>query len=134
MGDPTTDHAGNVVYMTPAHARAARLRDLRGQLADVARAAGRRSRPLVALLLLGAWQCVRIIICALLVLMEPLLRIVLVPLAFLGFVVTLLFGFAMDAPNFPKWGMLAFSVGALLLYWLYLGLMSLFMRLPRDRD
>ena len=100
-------------------------------LSDIGSAAGRGLRAIALFLWMGAWQCVRLVICALLVLMEPVLRVVLVPLAFLGFVVTLLFGFAMDAPNFPKWGMLAFSVGALLLYWLYLGVMSLFMRLPR---
>ena len=50
--------------------------------------------------------------------------------ALLGFFVTLVFGFLIGDANFPRWGMLAFSVGALVLYWLYLGLMSLFMSLP----
>ena len=112
-------------------ARDARVQELGSELPDVGLAAGRGLRAIVVLILMGAWQCFRLVTCALLVLMEPVLRVVLVPLAFLGFVVTLLFGFAMDAPNFPKWGMLAFSVGALLVYWLYLGVMSLFMRLPR---
>jgi hypothetical protein len=30
--------------------------------------------------------------------------------------------------------MLAFSIGTLWLYWLFVGLMSLFMRTPRGRD
>lgn len=128
-----TDATGKVVYMKPSHARAAKLRALREDLAEAGRAAGQRSRPFAGVALVLAWQAVRIVICALLVLFEPLLRIVLVPLAFLGFVVTLIFGFMIGAPNFPKWGMLAFSVGALLLYWFYLGIMGLFMRLPRDR-
>lgn len=128
-----TDATGKVVYMKPSHARTAKLRALREDLAETSRAVGRRSRPFIVVGLLLAWQAVRVVICALLVLFEPLLRIVLVPIAFLGFVVTLIFGFMIDAPHFPKWGMLAFSVGALLLYWLYLGVMSLFMRLPRDR-
>jgi hypothetical protein len=128
-----TDSTGKVVYMKSAHTRVARFKALREDLVDVACAAGRRSRPLFGAVVLIAWQLVRSVICALLVLFEPLLRIVLVPIAFLAFVVTLIFGFLIGAPNFPKWGMLAFSVGALLLYWLYLGVMSLFMRLPRDR-
>jgi hypothetical protein len=81
-----------------------------------------------------AWQIVRIACCAVLVLIEPILRATLVPIAFLGFMVTLIFGFLIGDPRFPRWGMLAFSVGALMLYWLFLGLMSLFMTLPPDHD
>jgi hypothetical protein len=81
-----------------------------------------------------AWQVVRIAICAVLVLLEPVMRAILVPLAFLGFVVTLIFGFLIADPRFPRWGMLAFSVGSLMLYWLYLGLMSVFMTLPPAHD
>jgi len=81
-----------------------------------------------------AWQILRIACCAVLVLMEPILRATLVPIAFLGFMVTLIFGFLVGDPRFPRWGMLGFSVGALLLYWLFLGLMSLFMTLPPDHD
>jgi hypothetical protein len=44
------------------------------------------------------------------------------------------FGFLIGDPRFPRWGMLAFSVGTLMLYWLFLGLMSLFMTLPADHD
>ncbi|MDM0108036.1 hypothetical protein QTH97_24015 [Variovorax sp. J22R24] len=72
----------------------------------------------------------RIAICALLVLGEPIVRALLVPVAFLSFLVTLIFGFLIGDPHFPRWGMLAFSMGMLMLYWLYLGLMSLFMSLP----
>jgi hypothetical protein len=57
-----------------------------------------------------------------------------VPIAFLGFLVTLIFGFLIGDPRFPRWGMLGFSMGALVLYWLFLGLMSLFMTLPQDHD
>ena len=80
------------------------------------------------------WQVVRMACCALLVLVEPLLRATLVPIAFLGFVVTLVFGFVIGDPRFPRWGMLACSVGALMLYWGFLGLMSLFMTLPPSHD
>lgn len=80
------------------------------------------------------WHIVRIACCAVLVLTEPLLRATLVPIAFLGFLVTVVFGFLIGDPRFPRWGMLAFSVGALMIYWLFLGLMSLFMTLPPDHD
>ena len=100
---------------------------------------GLSSRPAIGMRLalacfFVAWQLVRIAICALLVLLEPVLRATLVPIAFLGFLVTLIFGFLIGDPRFPRWGMLAFSVGSLMLYWLYLGLMSLFMTLPSDHD
>jgi hypothetical protein len=80
------------------------------------------------------WQLVRLPICAVLAILEPILAVILVPLALLSFCVTILFGFMFDAPNFPKWGMLAFSIAPLLLYWLFLGFMSLFMGLPSDRN
>jgi hypothetical protein len=73
-------------------------------------------------------------LCALLVLLEPVLRAVLVPVAFLSFLVTLVFGFAMGDENFPRWGMLAFSLGTLCLYWLFLALMTIVMRWPRAND
>ena len=87
-------------------------------------------------LLVGAlrvlWQIVRIACCAALVLIEPVLRVTLVPVAHLSFLVTLIFGFVIGDPRFPRWGMLGFSVGALLIYWLFLGVMNLFMALPPD--
>ena len=76
-------------------------------------------------------QVARIVVCALLVLGEPLVRVVLVPLAFHGFFLTLIFGFLIGDPRFPRWGMLAFSVGSLLHYWGYVWLMSLFISPPR---
>lgn len=129
MPSPRSD---NVCYLRPAHARATRLQTMGAKLVSGAWRTVRLAVFGLGLLLWLAWVPTRMVICALLVLFEPLLRIVLVPLAFLSFLVTLVFGFALDAPNFPRWGMLAFSVGALVLYWLYLGVMSLFMRLPRD--
>ena len=86
-----------------------------------------------AVLLSTAWHTGRIVLCVLLVLLEPLGRILLVPLAYLTFLVTLLFGFVLHAPNFPRWGMLVFAIALFLLYWAFLGVMSLFMRLP-DRS
>jgi hypothetical protein len=78
----------------------------------------------------AVWQVLRCAICAVLVLGEPVMRAVLVPVAFLGFLVTMIFGFLIGDPRFPRWGMLTFSVGALVLYWIYLWIMSLFMSLP----
>jgi len=57
-----------------------------------------------------------------------------VPIAFVGFVVTLVFGFLGEAEGFPKWGMLAFSIGTLWAYWAYLALMVLLTRSSRGRD
>lgn len=89
---------------------------------------------ILCMTLLVLWQLIRLPCCALLILMEPIVRAVLVPLAFVGFVITLIFGFLIGDPKFPRWGMLGFSVGAMMLYWLYLGLMSLFMTLPPIHD
>jgi len=85
-------------------------------------------------LLFVVWQAVRLTCCAVLILLEPLLRATLVPIAFLSFIVTLIFGFLIGDPRFPRWGMLAFSIGTLMLYWLFLALMSLFMTLPPSHD
>jgi hypothetical protein len=97
-----------------------------------------RRRPLVMrgtwMLIWIAWQVIRLPCCAVLILMEPLLRVTLVPIAFLSFCVTLVFGFMIGDPKFPRWGMLAFSVGTLMVYWAYLGLMSFFMTLPPTHD
>jgi hypothetical protein len=85
-------------------------------------------------LLKRLWQVVRLALCALLVLIEPVLRATLIPIAYLSFIMAMIFGFFLSDPRFPKWGMLAFSIGTLWLYWLFVGLMSLFMRTPRGRD
>jgi hypothetical protein len=79
------------------------------------------------------WAVCRAALGAVLVMLEPLLRIVLLPVAFGSFFVTLLFGFMMNDPRFPKWGMLAFSVGALWVYWLFLAVMLWVMGAGRGR-
>ena len=74
------------------------------QLALRSRAA---MQPLTLRLLVGprvvALQVVRIACCALLVLIEPVLRAKLVPIAYLGFLVTLVFGFLIGDPRFPRY-------------------------------
>jgi hypothetical protein len=138
MNDPIDDD-GKVVYLRPPvsaglTARREAVRRMVVRAADATEGARRASGSALKFTIYAAWQMVRVVICAVLVLIEPLLRITIVPLAFLSFVMTLIFGFMIGAPNFPKWGMLIFSVSLVLVYWLFLGLMSLFMRLPPDHD
>lgn len=121
-----------VVYMKPEFARAAKLRAFTDHARRAGARTGRGMRTVFALAFLAGWQVLRVGISAVLVLAEPFLRLILCGGAFLGFAVTVLFGFLLDAPHFPKWGMLGLSVGLLVLYWLYLSVMSLFMRLPPD--
>jgi hypothetical protein len=71
---------------------------------------------------------VRLVLLSLFVLLEPFVRVVLMSIAFGAFLVTIVFGVLAGDAGFPTWGMLAFSVGALWLYWLFLGLMGLLMR------
>ena len=80
------------------------------------------------------WQLIRVVVAALFALTEPLLRVTRVPLTFLGFVSTLLFGFLRHTPGYPRWGMLTLSVSLLLVYWLVLWTMSLFVHLPANHD
>jgi len=77
------------------------------------------------------WRAPLLVFYALLVLGEPVVGFVLAPLAFLAFGITLLFGFVARAPHFPTWAMLGFSVGAVILYWAYLGLMFCVQRMLR---
>ncbi len=58
--------------------------------------------------------------------LEPLVRFTLMSLAILGIFVTALFGFLIDAPGFPKWLMLAMSLGCFLILVGYHGVMSVF--------
>jgi predicted permease len=64
-----------------------------------------------ALLAVGlALALARWSLAALLVLMEPFVRMILMVAAFGCFFVTVVFGFMGHEPRFPKWGMLAFSI------------------------
>lgn len=139
MNDPID--GDNVLYpypRQPGHAggaaRRGALRQGLSRMSDVGGGLLHAAGAVLRFLFFVAWQMTRAVICAVLVLVEPVLRLMLMGLAFLSFLVTLLFGFMMHAPNFPKWGMLAFAIGLVLMYWLFLGFMSLFMRLPPYRD
>jgi hypothetical protein len=104
--------------------RTVRVRRLAVQAGRVMRSASAIALSIVVLAGIAAWQVLRLVLCALFVLVEPMLRMTLVPLAVLSFAVTLIFGFLIGDPRFPRWGMLAFSVGALWMYWLFLAVMS----------
>ncbi|MBS0448531.1 MAG: hypothetical protein JSR59_21630 [Proteobacteria bacterium] len=88
-------------------------------LATGATAIGRATLRTIAVTAVVAVHAIRVALCALLVLVEPVLAMTLLPVAFLGLLVTLFFGFVVHDPHFPRWGMLAMSVGALCLYWLF---------------
>jgi len=134
MTEGQTDGAGKVVYEKTTDARTARPRRLSAGAADATRAIGAIASSILILTLAGLWQALRLVLCALLVLVEPMLRMTLVPLAFLSFAVTLIFGFLIGDPRFPKWSMLAFSVGALWLYWLFVALLILIVRGPHGTN
>ena len=112
----------NVVFLSSG--RAIRPRRVAPAIESVVEDAAAVVRSAIAWVLVLLWPPVRFIVCTVLVLMEPFVRIILVPLAFASFAVTLVFGFAIGVPNFPKWGMLVFSMVSLWLYWAYLGLIG----------
>ena len=134
MSEDLNNATGRVVYLRSAEARVAKPNRLVASAAAVRSAVCTKSAAIIALLLLGGWATMRIVLCTLFVLVEPIVRMILVPVAYLSFAVTVIFGFVIGDPRFPKWGMLAFSFGALWLYWLFVGLMSLFMRVPHGQD
>ena len=119
-----TGIAGSVPCPKGLDVRAARLRRHAAQACRAMRSASAIGLSIVGLAWIAAWQVLRLVLCALFVLVEPILRMTLVPLAVLSFAVTVIFGFLIGDPRFPRWGMLAFSIGALWMYWLFLALMS----------
>lgn len=124
------DESRKVVYLRPTDARKPDRRRVAAVVAEYGRRVVRIVQRCVVIAWWIAWPLLKLVLCTALMLAEPLVRIILVPIAMLGFLVTLLFGFLIGDADFPKWGMLAFSVGALWLYWLFLGLIRLLMRLP----
>ncbi|MCZ4307048.1 hypothetical protein O4G98_20125 [Zoogloeaceae bacterium G21618-S1] len=79
-----------------------------------------------------ALACAYVLLTALFAMVEPVLRVVLLPASFLMFWVTILFGFVLDAPHFPAWGMLLFSVSLFLVYVAVAGLGYLLVGFQRD--
>lgn len=74
------------------------------------------------------WQVLRLPVLAVLIVLEPLVSLVLTAFGFLGIVMALILKFSGDAPRFPFWLTVAFSIGALLLLMLYHLLMRIFSR------
>ena len=80
------------------------------------------------------WALLRLVVIAVLVLVEPFVRLILLGFGYAAFLLSVIGGFLLDLPRLPKWGILGIAVGCVVLYLLFLLVMSLFMRLPRDRD
>lgn len=97
---------------------------LRSQAPDPARGVPEWLGAAVIGLLLILWQAVRIPALALLVILEPLVRVILAGAALL-IVLTALFYRALGMPHFPFWTMLAFGIGSALLLALYYALLRL---------
>ncbi len=81
-----------------------------------------------------AGRAAGVLIFAMLAVLEPLVRFVLMTLATLGMFVTIVFGFLIAANGFPKWTMLGMSLGCFLLLGAYYGAMSIFGNLGPTRD
>lgn len=75
-----------------------------------------------------AWQALRLPVFALLVIFEPMVRVVFSCASLLAVLTAFLFEFSGVAPTFPFWGMIAFSVGCALLLIGYYGLLRMFSR------
>lgn len=72
-----------------------------------------------------AWQIVRLPLLALLLALEPLVSLVLSVFGFLGIPVTIILKCSGDLPHFPFWGMMAFSIGSILVLMAYEALIGL---------
>jgi|SRR6185312_4446169 len=83
-----------------------------------------RSPTVLKALLVGAvwlvWQVIRWPLFALLVVLEPVVRVCLSTFAVIGTLCALMMRFTVDRPHFPFWGMLGISlscIGVLALYY-----------------
>ena len=81
-----------------------------------------------------AGRAAGVLIFAMLAVLEPLVRFVLMTLATLGMFVTIVFGVLVAAHDFPTWTMLGMSVGCFLLLAAYYGAMSIFGNLGPTHD
>lgn len=82
--------------------------------------------PIVGGLLWLLWQAIRLPCLALLIVLEPLVRLALGGFALIGTLTAFLLEFATTLPNFPFWGMLAVSLGCVGVLALYYGAIRLF--------
>jgi hypothetical protein len=65
------------------------------------------------------WQAIRWPVLAMLIVLEPLIRIALGGFALVGTLTALMIRFAVDRPRFPFWGTLCVSLGCVGLLMLY---------------
>lgn len=84
-------------------------------------------------LLRFTWDAVRLPIFSLLLIFEPIVRLVLSWLTLLAVLTAFLFEFSGAAPGFPFWGMIAFSIGCALALTGYYALCAVFGTMPSRR-
>jgi len=82
----------------------------------------RVSRVVVAIL----WQLIRLPVLALLVVLEPLVRLLLGACALIAVLCAFFFKLASNRPDFPFWGTLGFSLGCVALLAAYHALIRVF--------
>jgi hypothetical protein len=83
-------------------------------------------RPLASLVLKGAWFILRGLVFAILVIVEPIARVMLSAIALISLAMAFLFEFSTALPEFPFWGMLGVSLASLWLLVTYYALIRLF--------
>ncbi len=66
-----------------------------------------------------AWQIARLLIVALLILVEPILGFVLCGLSVVGVIVSVILKFSGAAPKFPFWSAITMSVGLYIAFLVY---------------
>lgn len=79
------------------------------------------------------WQAIRVPVLALLTILEPIVSTVLVAAALLGTLTAFFWKLASNRPDFPFLGVLALSVGCILLLTLYHGAIRLLSGIPSGR-
>ena len=79
------------------------------------------------------WQALRIPVLALLTILEPIVSTLLVAAALLGTLTAIFWKLASNRPDFPFLGVLALSVGCILLLTLYHGVIQLLSGIPNRR-
>ncbi len=74
------------------------------------------------------WQLVRLPVFTVLVVLEPIVRLVLAGIALLAILISMFFEFSGAAPQFPFWGMLGLSLICGLMLLSYYGLIGFLSR------
>ena len=87
---------------------------------------GAQGSPVASMVLRAAWTVVRLPVLALLVILEPVARVVLAGFALLMTLTALFWGALLGLSAFPFWGMLALAISAWLLLGFYYALVRLF--------